>query len=101
MAVAPKRTGQKHKPATPVVLTERLSPATENYLLCLYKMSEDLEFPHGHSIGRLFETDTCDRDVHSVKDWESDGFFSGTESGVCIRCDHVESRNTRAGGGGT
>ena len=29
----------------PVSLAERLSPATENYLLCLYKMREDLEFP--------------------------------------------------------
>ena len=29
----------------PRSFTERLSPATENYLLCLYKMREDFEFP--------------------------------------------------------
>ena len=44
MPVATRTTGEVKFP-TPAAVTERLSPATENYLLCLYKMREDLEFP--------------------------------------------------------
>ena len=36
---------ERIKSDIPRILTERLSPATENYLLCLYKMREDSEFP--------------------------------------------------------
>ena len=44
MAVATRNSNQR-KTGTPGPLAERLSPATENYLLCLYKMGEDSEFP--------------------------------------------------------
>ena len=37
--------GRKQRAETPNLVTERLSQTTENYLLCLYKMREDLEFP--------------------------------------------------------
>lgn len=36
---------ERNKSSIPDTFTERLSPATENYLLCLYKMREDFEFP--------------------------------------------------------
>ena len=29
---------------------------------------------------------------HDVKHWESDGWTSRTESGVCIRCEHSQTR---------
>ena len=39
------RTGKPNESDAPGLGAERLSPTTENYLLCLYKMREDLEFP--------------------------------------------------------
>ena len=45
MAIATKN-GKQAKSSPPGNNPERLSPATENYLLCLYKMREDLEFPN-------------------------------------------------------
>ena len=41
----PRRTDKRTEAAVEDHPYERLSPATENYLLCLYKMREDLEFP--------------------------------------------------------
>jgi len=29
---------------------------------------------------------------HTVSHWESDGFFSDTKSGVCIRCKQLQNR---------
>lgn len=31
---------------------------------------------------------------HDVKDWESDGFFSSQETGVCERCKQSQTRKT-------
>ena len=43
--VTATKSGRKQRAETPNLVAERLSQTTENYLLCLYKMREDLEYP--------------------------------------------------------